>query len=91
MFLVYSDHREPGGSKVNVWEMDGTKAYLSHFDNLLYLEFLSEKGTFAEKMQAEKEIKEKCNPKLAWWKRHPNYVEEDARKGIIALKKKWNR
>ena len=91
MFIVYSDARDPNPPKINVWDMDGTRAYLGHFDNLMYLEFMAEKGTIQEKFQAEKEMKEKCLPKLKWWKNHPNYDEDKARKGIELIKKKWNR
>ena len=90
MFIVYSDNRDPNPSKVNVWEMDGTKAYLGHFDNLLYLEFMAERGTIQEKFQAEKELKV-CHRKLDFWKKHPNYDADKALRGTEEIKKKWNR
>lgn len=91
--FFYSDTKEPfTGSPSKVWEMNGTKVYLSHYSNLLYLHFIAEhQGTsFAEKRQAEKEIV-LCEKKLEWWKRHPNYDQDEATRGIEKLKKEWKR
>lgn len=73
-----------------IWEADGTKAYVSHYDNLLFLRFVAEneRSTFAEKRQAEKEMLI-CERKLKWWERHPNYNQKEALRQIEQRKKLW--
>jgi hypothetical protein len=34
----------------NVWNMDGTFQYLKHYDNFLYLKFMSENSDRQEKL-----------------------------------------
>lgn len=89
--FFYSDTKEKfSGNPSRIWEMDGTKVYLSHYSNLLYLKFVAghSKTSFAEKRQAEKEIAI-CEKKLEWWRRHPNFNQEEASRGTIKLKKQW--
>lgn len=87
--FFYSDARTPG-PQVDVWKMNGTKCYLNHYENLLFLQFVTAnpRAAEAEKRQARKEI-EICEKKLAFWRRHPNYDHELALKGINTLKKNW--
>lgn len=68
----YSDTAPRSNSDINVWKMNGSKAYLRHFDNFLFLDFVAKKGTRAERADAEKEILI-CKKKLSFWERHPNF------------------
>lgn len=88
MALFYSDTSVRTGTPVDVWKMDGTKQYLTHYANLLMLNFFAKHGTRAERADAEKELII-CDRKLAFWRRHPNYVHELALKGVEALKRDW--
>lgn len=89
--FIYSDEKQPfTGSPAKVWEMDATKMYLGHYANQLYLDFIvaNPRATFAEKSQAEKELKI-CRRKMAFWQKHPNFDVKRATEGCIAEKKKW--
>lgn len=90
MHFFYSPNPERLGA-VNIWEWDGTKQYLKHFDNLLYLNFVASnpRSSQREKAQARHEmtIAEK---KLEFWTRHPKFVQEEAMKGVDRLKKQWS-
>jgi hypothetical protein len=68
----YSDNAPKGSSDINVWKMNGSKGYLRHFDNYLFLQFIAKEGTRDERASVEKEIII-CERKLAFWERHPNY------------------
>ncbi len=68
--------------------MDGTKAYLRHFDNLLFLSFVGENGTFKERQDVAREI-QVCHRKLSYWEKHPNFIGVDARRGVEKLLKNW--
>lgn len=59
----------------SVWRMNGSEAYLRHFDNFLFLDFIAKNGTRAERAQVEKEIII-CKRKLSFWEKHPNFDAE---------------
>lgn len=89
--FFYSDQKQPfSGSPSAIWEMDGTRQYLQHYDNMLYLKFVANnsRASFQERAQAEKEMKI-CQRKLDFWQRHPNYDKSRAMQGCLDLKKKW--
>lgn len=88
MAIFYSETSVRTGNPVDVWKMDGTKAYLGHYANLLMLNFFAKQGTRTERADAEKEIAI-CDRKLSFWRRHPNYDHELALKGVEALKRDW--
>jgi hypothetical protein len=92
MHYFYKDTEEPGRPKFNLSAMDGTKAYLRHFDNYLFLQFVStnERASELEKRQARHELTI-CERKLEYWKRHPRYEHEAALRGVSELKKNWGR
>lgn len=68
----YSDTAVREHTDINVWKMNGSKAYLRHFSNYLFLNFVSVKGTREERASVEKEI-QLCERKLKFWERHPNF------------------
>ena len=74
----------------SVWTMDGTKGYLRHYANELYLSFVAGNSlaTRQERAQAEKELIT-CRRKLDFWRNHPNYVHADAVRGMEQLKREW--
>lgn len=92
MTFFYSDTTQPGPRpQINVWEMNGTRNYLKHYDNYLFLQFVSTnpRSTDAEKRQARLELTI-CEKKLEFWRRHPNYDQDEALKGIQDLKRNWS-
>lgn len=89
-FFFYSDKPEPRAGNIDVWKMNGTRAFLRHYDQYLFLNFVATNplASEAEKRQARKELA-LCEKKLSFWKRHPNYDPELALRGIQELKRNW--
>lgn len=79
-----------GSRPPDVGRMDATAAYLRHYDNLLYLEFMAIKGTMIERAQAEKEIKI-CRRKLTFWERQPHFERVKADTAVAKKNKSWGR
>jgi hypothetical protein len=88
--FFYSETSAPSDHKVDVWKMNGTKAYLRHYDNYLFLQFVTNnpRASQIEKRQARTEMTI-CEKKLAFWQRHPNYDHDEALKGVDLLNKQW--
>ena len=76
------------GPPTDFYKLNAVSGYLKHFDNLLFLTFMSNHGTTAEKMQAQKELII-CERKLAWWEKHPNYDKVEVLRGVAAKKREW--
>lgn len=73
--FFYSDTAPRSNVQVNVWNFKPetvTRAYLTHFDNFLFLNVLSKEGTFQERGQVEKELPI-CLRKMKFWEQHPNF------------------
>lgn len=51
---------------------DANKAFLTHYQNFLTLEFFSKNGTIKERAQANREL-EICRRKMQYWKRQPHF------------------
>lgn len=66
----YSDTAPKNASDINVWKMNGSRAYLRHFENFLFLDFVAKKGDRVERANAEKEILI-CKRKLQFWSGTP--------------------
>jgi hypothetical protein len=88
MAIIYDESARGNFSNVSIGRMDGTKAYLRHFENKLYLGFIAKNGTRDEKWQAEKELAI-CERKLSFWEKHPNFVADTAKREMEKLKKNW--
>jgi hypothetical protein len=84
----YSDTAPRGTSDINVWKMNGSRAYLRHFDNFLFLDFVTKKGTREERAAVEKEILI-CKKKLTFWERHPNFDPEFVQAEKARKIKEW--
>lgn len=88
MAIIYDESVRSGGGNISIARMNGTAAYLRHYGNKLYLSFIAANGTRDEKWQAEKELKI-CEKKLRFWEKHPNFIGEEARRGMEKLNKDW--
>lgn len=88
--LVYPDNEPPRGPpKVPIHLWDGTRQYLRHYSNLLYLSFILQRSDDrTERARAARELRT-CERKLEYWRRHPRYSHEDAVAGIAELKRQW--
>lgn len=84
----YSDTAPRGTSNINVWKMNGSKGYLRHFSNYLFLNFVATKGTREERAAVEKEITI-CKRKLDFWERHPNFDPDYVRGEKEMMIKQW--
>lgn len=88
MYFIYDDKSSRGGFNPKV-RPNPTKCYLTHFDNLLTLEFLAKSPiTTIEKLQVEKEIKI-AHRKMSYWKKVYGYDQAEVTATIPLLLKKW--
>ena len=88
MNICYDETSGPAG-EINVAKMDGTKQYLRHYANLVYLTFIANRSDKQqERRQAEKEMKI-AERKMAFWARHPRYDQARVLAGIAEIKKEW--
>lgn len=88
MALVYDESAKSAPTTLRIDQMDGTKAFLRHFENKLYLNFIATSGTQMERWQAEKELKV-CERKLAFWEKHPNFEKAAAQAGMEKAIRAW--
>lgn len=90
MHFIYGDSKEPFTGRVAPYETwKATNRYVEHYGNLLVLQAIVNKPkSSAERLQAQKEIG-KCEDKLRFWERHPNFVKEDAQRRCEELRKAW--
>lgn len=88
MAFFYSEAREPFTGAVDFHKLNAVKGYMRHFDNLMYLTFMANNGTFQEKAQARKELVI-CERKLKWWENHPNYIKDEVLAAIAKVKAQW--
>jgi hypothetical protein len=70
--FFYSEKSAPSAHPVDVWKMNANTAYMNHFDNYLFLSFMLEKGTDAEKRQSAIEMTI-CERKMEFWERHHSF------------------
>jgi hypothetical protein len=68
---------------VNVWRMNANRAYMRHFENFLFLDFILNNGNMNERHQAKLELAI-CERKMTFWERHPTFEVET----VKALKEK---
>jgi hypothetical protein len=91
MFYFYPSTKEPGPrSTINIWNLNGTRQYLKHYDQYMFLHFVTKNDltTQSEKAQARKELTI-AEQKLEFWTKHPKYDPIEAKKGAEKLKKDW--
>lgn len=68
---------ESGPSNFDPLRCDAVKAYMRHYENSLFLTFMSNNGTLDEKHQAKKEM-EICERKMKYWERQPHFNGSEA-------------
>lgn len=87
--FCYSDSGPRAQTAVNVWNMNATKAYLRHFENFLFLDFILNNGDYNERQQARKELTI-CERKMRFWEKHPNFealtVQREKEKLLVSWK-----
>jgi hypothetical protein len=67
-----------------------TRAYLKHFENFLYLQFIAmNSDDRIEQHQARKELVI-AERKMAFWRRSPEFNQTLATEGSDKLKKNWS-
>ena len=87
MNFFYSDDKEPFTGSLE--DINWTKAYLNHYDNYLYLNFISTNTKDrVEKVQACKELTI-CERKLKFAERQGGFNKQAAEEGIFERKRKW--
>jgi hypothetical protein len=87
MALVYEETEIRRGG-FSIHNMDPHKHYLRHYNNLLYLTFIQQRGTLLERFQATKELKI-CERKLKFWSHHPEFKLATVEPELIKAKGLW--
>lgn len=86
--FFYSESPRAASNPVDVWKMDAVKAYMRHFENYLFLDFILNNGTDAEKRQSSVEMAI-CERKMKFWERHPNFIADAVKVKKEKLLKDW--
>lgn len=86
---IYDDSSTFAGPPRRLDSADGTARWLEHFSNSLILNaFLQRAGTPSEKAQIQKEMSI-CERKMAFWRRHPRFVQKTASDEAQKLRSAW--
>lgn len=91
MPIIYDDVNPApfNGRRVDYYDLDATKHWLTHYANQLFLEaILRAPKSWAERKQAAAEL-EICARKQVYWARHPNWSAFRAGQGALQLKTQW--
>ena len=88
--FFYSDKPEPFSGNVVPYERQNANvAYMRHYDNYLYLNFVMQfSGSHTEVHQAQKELAI-CERKLRHWYQHRNFQLAAVLPLIEKAKKQW--
>lgn len=76
--FCYSDSQPRSANPVNVWRMNPNKAFMNHYANFLFLDFILNNGNYQERQQARKEIAI-CERKMRFWEKHPDFNKTTVR------------
>lgn len=90
MAFVYELNPPRSTTPINTDRMDPNAAYLRHYDNLLFLDFMAENGSREERWQAEREM-EICRRKMNFWKHHRNFDAQMVLKEREKRNQQWKR
>ncbi|TGT90933.1 MULTISPECIES: hypothetical protein [unclassified Mesorhizobium] len=87
MAIIYERGTRANFTPTNMDNVDGTRAFLSHYNNYLFLKFVANnpESTLSEKLDAEGELLI-CEKKLEFWEKHPKFVLSAALNQIKTLK-----
>jgi hypothetical protein len=92
MGLVYNESEARGafsGKPISQWSQTAVlNAWARHVENHAFLRFMSKKGTFEERMQANKEL-QICERKIEFWERHSEFDKRQAELILSKVKKNW--
>jgi hypothetical protein len=90
MGLIYANSNEPfKGRPIPYSEQNANKHYATHFDNLMYLEFIDKNETDNKvRIQAREEIKI-ANQKMQYWRRHANFDANAIAPILDRIKRNW--
>jgi hypothetical protein len=91
MGIIYDDNptREVPKHPVDYYKLNANKHYMTHYSNYLTLQFMQRSETRArEKAQVTKELGT-AERKCQYWRRHPNFREEEVIPEIQKLRKQW--
>lgn len=87
MAICYEENEIRRGG-FSIQNMDPHKAYVRHYNNLLYLTFIQQRGTLLERFQATKELKI-CERKLKFWSHRPTFSLSKVEPELAKAKRQW--
>lgn len=88
--MIYSDKSQaPMTAPFDPLRCNANKHFLTHYDNHLYLKFMEQMGTAAEKRQARAEL-EICARKMKYWERQPHFNQAEALREQQARRRAWD-
>ena len=90
MKLVYDENPPRSSNFGFLKNLNATKQALRHFENSLYLTFMMQKGNFAERAQASRELTI-AEKKVEYWKKQKSFDREEFLRGCEKLKNSWQR
>src|SRR5882672_4387299 len=92
MFRYSEGKQEPPAFFTPYSKQNATQAYLRHYDNLLYLQFIlyNPKSKPKDRKQANSELLI-CDRKLNWWLKHRNINMVAVAEGKTKLNKMWGK
>ena len=88
--FFYSDTAPRSSVQIDVWRMNANKAYMRHYENFLFLDFILNNGNDREKVEAKVELKI-CERKLDFWKKHPNFEPQTVQALVEKMHIAWKR
>lgn len=90
-YFVYNTEPQSSssGGGFDPSKFDPVKCFMTHFDNLLYLEFIQKNSDkFYERKQAEDEM-QIARKKMTYWERQKDFDRKRAEEEIKKAKEKW--
>lgn len=94
MVIIYDTNEQRkgsfSGSLISQWSSAAVMgAWRVHIENRAFLFFMYSKGTYAERVQASKEL-DICDRKIAFWEKHTEFNKDEAARIIARVKSNWS-
>lgn len=87
--LIYEDDPPPFSGRPTPYnELPATMFWRTHFANSMELKFFLNHGDRWEKQRASSELS-KCERKMTYWERHPNWDKVEALREAGRIKRMW--
>lgn len=87
--IVYDENVRSAGAPIPYHSLNASKGYVTHYGNLLYLQFIVKSSDrISERQQALKEM-QIAERKMAYWKKHPNWDRSEVEPEVVKLNKHW--